>query len=83
MFEKADRRGTQTQPLPLRLMPQDFASVLFVGGGGARSFSIFLPTHRLLGRTIFSFYLLINKLKGRSCLFSEIKNCRHNYSLSS
>lgn len=90
MFEKSDTRENKTQPLPLRLtLPpthiHTFVLYCLLGGGEreVHSFLIFLPSHRLLGRTLFSLYLPINKLKGRSCLFPEIKNCTHNYPLSS
>ena len=57
-----------------------FVYCLFMG----QKSTLFLdvPFYTLLMSTIFTFYLLISKLKDRSCLFPEIKNCMYNWFLS-
>lgn len=79
MSEKADKWETREGHSPLISF---LLSVLLVWGGRKSTLFLNVPLHTLLMSTILTFYLLISKPKGTSCLFPEIKNCMHNWSLS-
>lgn len=88
ILERADLWENMKQPLSTPTAPTmsspSFLMYCVLGGRTVRpgpSSSMVSSAH--FSRALFTFYLLINKAKGRSCLFPAIKNCTHNWSLSS
>lgn len=74
---KADKQGSQNMPF---LQVPFLFLVLFVQGKNGTC--VLTPLFHILSMNSRStFYLLINKPMGRSCLFSKIKNCMQNSGL--